>query len=135
MTTLTDYLAGWPRRFDWADSHCAHFAFGWAQASTGRPALAVIPAVSGLRDWMRALADAGGMERMVSERLCCASVPADQAQPGDIVMIPGLLTGGALGVRLHAGVAALGESGRVEVVSLQRAVCAWPLGGILKDAA
>lgn len=133
--SLTLYIAAWPRRFDWADSHCAHFALGWVQAATGRPALAAIPKVAGMRPWMRAVADEGGMQHMVSTRLNCRPVSAEQAQPGDLVMLPGLLTGGVLGIRLHAGVAALGESGRVEVVSLRHAVCAWPLQYILREAA
>jgi len=133
MTTLSAYVAAWPRRFCWHDSHCGHFALGWVQAATGRPALAAIPPVAGVREWMRAVAAEGGMAAMVSRRLRCPLMAADQAQPGDLVLMPGMLTGGALGVRLHAGVAALGESGRVEVVSLARALCAWPLAGLLAD--
>jgi hypothetical protein len=130
--TLLEYISAWPQRFDWHDSHCAHFALGWAQAATGRPALAAIPAVSGLRDWMRAVAAEGGMREMVSTRLRCQAVPADDAQPGDLVMLPGLLTGGALGIRLHAGgVAVLGHDGRVTVVPSKRAQCAWRLPEVL----
>lgn len=131
--TLTDYIASWPARFDWHDSHCAHFALGWVQASTGRPALAAMPDVSGLREWVKAVRDAGGMERMVSDRLRCEPIPAPSAQAGDMVMMPGLLTGGALGIRLHAGVAVLGEGGRVRVVSAAHVVAAWPLHGILAE--
>lgn len=131
--TLADYISTWPRRFDWSDSHCAHFALGWVQASTGRPALAAIPDVHGLRDWMRVVRDAGGMAAMVSDRLRCEAINAREAQPGDLVMLPGLLTGGALGVRLHGGVAVLGDGGAVRVVSAERAVCAWPLHGILAE--
>lgn len=131
MMALGDYIAAWPRRFDWTRSHCAHFALGWVQAATGKPALAAIPAVGGALPWARAVRDAGGMRAMVSARLRCEFVPVEAAAPGDLLLYPGGVTGGALGIRLQAGAAVLRNDGAVAVVSAARALCAWPLAGLL----
>lgn len=130
-TPLAAYLRAWPRRFDWGTAHCGHFALGWAQAATGRPALAAIPAVAGLREWVRAVERAGGLQRMVSDGLRCESVPPDEAKPGDLVLLPCDVTGGALGIRLHSGVVVLGQAGGLLVLSHRHAVCAWPLQQVL----
>ena len=70
MTTLTEYLAGWPRRFDWAASHCGHFAFGWITAATGRDALAV------LQVFAQQPRAAGGQGRGDDQRVVQAEAPA-----------------------------------------------------------
>lgn len=131
MTTLTEYLAGWPRRFDWAASHCGHFSFGWITAATGRDALAVLPEAATARQWAGLVDRAGGMAHLVSHLLQCKPISPEVAQPGDLLLFPGRVTGGALGIRLHAGAAVLGPDGAVRVVSAADALAAWPLAEVL----
>lgn len=133
MTALADYLAAWPRRFDWASAHCGHFAFGWINAATGRDALAVLPSASTDREWARLLHRSGGMARLASHLLRCAPYSPAIARPGDVLLFAGRMTGGALGIRLHAGAAVLGADGAVRVVSDQGALAAWPLAEVLPE--
>ena len=131
MMTLAEYLAGWPRKFDWSRSHCGHFAFGWVNASTGRDALAVLPDAATARQWAGLVERRGGMAHLVSDLLRCKPVAPVAAQPGDLLLFPGRVTGGALGIRLHAGAAVLGADGAVCVVSVADALAAWPVGEVL----
>ena len=131
MMTLAEYIAGWPRKFDWSRSHCGHFAMGWVNASTGRDALAAIPDAATARQWVGLVERSGGMAHLVSDRLRCKPIAPAVSQPGDIVLFPGRITGGALGIRLHAGAAVLGDDGAVRVVSISDAVAAWPVSEVL----
>lgn len=131
MTTLAEYLAAWPRHFDWASAHCGHFAFGWINAATGRDALAVLPAASTPRQWAGLVCAAGGMAHLVSHLLRCEPIDPAQAQPGDLLLFPARVTGGALGVRLQAGAVLIDATGAAHVVSTADALAAWPLAGVL----
>jgi hypothetical protein len=132
MTTLTDYLAAWPRRFDWSAAHCGHFALGWIQAATGRPALAAMPPVAGVRQWARYVNAAGGMALLCDRVFGCAPVPVAAAEPGDLLLYPGGKTGGALGIKLHGPVGAvLSDSGAVVLCSAAAATAAWKLSEVL----
>jgi hypothetical protein len=130
---LPRYLDAWAGPFDWSHSHCGHFALGWVERATGRPALAAMPAVSGALDWRRAVRAAGGLQAMVSSRLRCHAVGPEYSQMGDLLLFPGSVTGGALGIRLRAGAAVLREDGRVGVVSTAGAMCSWPLPMLLPE--
>jgi hypothetical protein len=132
MTALTEYLAAWPRRFDWSAAHCGHFVLGWVQAATGRPALAAMPPVAGVRQWARYVNAAGGMALLCERVFGCPPVPVDAAKPGDVLLYPGSNTGGALGILLHGGMgASLSDSGSVVLCPATAAVGAWRLSEVL----
>lgn len=128
------YLAAWDKRFCWVDAHCGTFVGGWVRAVTGRDPSPRMPAVAGAGGWARAARAHGGMRGLVSHVVGCQPQPVAGAQAGDLLMFPGHVTGGALGIRLYAaGAAVLDEAGRVRVTAANAALCAWPLAGILSD--
>jgi len=125
--TLTEYLGTWPRAWSWADAHCGTFVCEWIGHATGRSILARLPAADTPLGWVRAVQQAGGMHAFASAVLGCESVPAGEAGLGDILLYRGRVTGGAMGIALSAGGAALSESGRVVVLPRSQALAAWPV--------
>lgn len=133
MTALTDYLAAWPRRFDWQASHCGAFVLGWVEHATGRPALDAMPRVSGMREWCRYVEASGGMRELSSNVLRCQATDVQRSAPGDILLYPGGIVGGALGIRLYGPVGAvLSADGGVVLCRADEALAAWPLSEVLK---
>jgi hypothetical protein len=132
MTALTEYLAAWPRRFDWQTHHCGAFVAGWIERATGRPALDAMPRVSGMREWCRYVDDSGGMLALTSELLRCQHIDPMRSAPGDILLFPGESGCGALGIRLHVQAGAvLSAAGAVVLCRLDHAQAAWPLSEVL----
>lgn len=132
MTALTEYLAEWPRRFDWQTHHCGSFVGGWIERATGRPALDALPRVSGMREWCRYVEDSGGMLALSTATLRCQHIAPSLSQPGDILLFPGGISGGALGIRLHANAGAvLSAAGGVVLCRVDQAQAAWPLSEVL----
>jgi hypothetical protein len=123
---LALYLSGIAGPWCWATHHCGTFTAGWVRRSTGRDPLALLQYGSA-EEWVRAARDAGGLDRLVSRALHCEPVPAAMAQAGDIVMLPGRITGGALGICNGRTAAVLVEDGAVAFEPMTEALCAWRL--------
>lgn len=123
---LSHYLATIAGPWCWASHHCGTFVAGWVQRSTGRNPLASLQHDSAAA-WVRAAQDAGGLDRLVSRALRCDPVPAAMAQTGDIVMLPGRITGGALGICNGPTAAVLMEGGAVGFAPMAEALHAWRL--------
>jgi len=123
---LGHYLATIAGPWCWASHHCGTFVSGWVKRSTGRDPLVALKHDSASA-WVRAACDAGGLDRLVSRALRCEPVPAAMAQTGDIVMLPGRITGGALGICNGSTAAVLEEGGAVAFVPMAEALHAWRL--------
>lgn len=127
---LGAYLAAWqPTGWCWAQAHCGAFAAGWVQYATGRDALDGLRHITTLPGWVRAVR--GDMAALVSRQLGgLQPQPPALARTGDVLLLPGTLAGGALGVANGRHALVLDEQGGVQFVPLQRAVHAWPLAEV-----
>ena len=123
---LTHYLSAIAGPWCWATHHCGTLVAGWVSRATGRNPLDKLRHDSAAA-WVRAAQDAGGLDRLVSRALRCEPVPAAMAQTGDIVMLPGRITGGALGICNGATAAVLAEGGAVTFAPMAEALHAWRL--------
>lgn len=127
---LAAYLSRWqPDRWDWGTAHCGTFAAGWVAHRTGVHVLAGLDAPDSLIGWARLVRD--DMAALVSRRLRVMPVPPAQAVHGDVVLLPGMLAGGALGVCLgqtHAVM--LNERAHCVFAPMAAATHAWPLAAV-----
>jgi hypothetical protein len=121
------YLHAYARGFDWQRAHCGDFAGGWVQAITGRNPCAGLPRQTSARAWARAVQQAGGMEALVSSLMQCAPIRPQQAQLGDVVMLPGSITGGTLGICAGRTGVFVTETGSSLHAPMTEAVLAWRL--------
>lgn len=121
---LQDHHAG---AFCWQRHHCGHFVGGWVQAATGRNPLAGLPAARTLRAWAAYLRRAGGFQAVVSRALHCSPVAPAWAQTGDVVLLPGEVTGGTLGICSDTYAICLGMEGEAVFLPMAQAIAAWRL--------
>lgn len=124
---LAQYLQQQVQPFCWHQRHCAHFAAGWVLAATGRNVLQGLPACRTMRAWAAYIRRVGGFEALVTRCLRCSPVPPAMAQLGDVVLLPGDVTGGTLGVCAGATAACLGEGGASVHLPMAGALAAWRL--------
>lgn len=121
---LTAYLATWTGEgFDWRLRHCGTFAAGWVREVTGRDALAGLESHRTLADWRRAVG--GDMAELVSRQLQSLPVLSALAQLGDVVLLPGRITGGTLAICAGRTAATIDELGACIHVPMIEARCAW----------
>lgn len=136
---LAGYLAALPRKpFDWRTHNCCHWAAGWVRHATGLDPMQGLRATPTLRAALRMEQAMGGMQAAVSARLGCESVPAADAQAGDLVLFlqPAQHArrrggvGAVVAVCLGLDAVCLGERGELVRLSMDRAACAWRLSEV-----
>lgn len=124
---LATYLAERHAPFDWRGHTCAHWAAGWVRGATGRDALQGLPACASPREWLELVRDAGGFQQLVTRQLRCSPVAPAMAQLGDLVLLPGLHTGGTLALCAGTTAAVLADDGATVHVPMHQAIVAWRL--------
>lgn len=112
----------------WDTSNCAHFAGGWICWATQDDPLDGLPPTP-TPSAARALVDrlGGSMQAAVTLRLGREPVAPALARVGDIVLLPGGVVGGALGICAGLSALALDDAGAVTHVDMATAVAAWRL--------
>ena len=113
--------------FDWGDHNCAHFVGAWVLRATGRDVLAVMSACAGPLAWRHWTKLHGGMPTIVTRGMGAQPLAAALAQLGDVVMFPGDITGGMLGVCAGRTAALLAAPGGIVHMPMTEALFAWPL--------
>lgn len=124
---LATYLAQRHQPFDWRSHTCAHWAAGWVHAATGRDPLQGLPPCATVRDWLEVVREAGGFQALVTRQLRCSPVAPAMAQLGDVVLLPGLQTGGVLALCAGTTAALLADDGASVHVPMHQALAAWRL--------
>lgn len=127
---LGAYLAAWrPAGWCWAQVHCGSFAAGWVQHATGRDALAGLRGITTLAGWARAVR--GDMAGLVTRQLggLLPQAPA-LARTGDVLLLPGHMAGGTLGICNGRHAVVLDDRGAVHMVPAVAATHAWALDGV-----
>lgn len=124
---LAEYLDGPHGPFDWASSHCGHFVAGWIKAATGRDVLSGLLPAETAAGWVRVVVGAGGWRALVTSCLRCDPVPPAFAQIGDVVLLPGPMTGGTLGICAGRTVVLVSDDGASIHLPMSTAVAAWRL--------
>lgn len=124
---LAAFLGQHHAPFSWHGETCAHWVARWIEAATGRDALHGLRACSDLRDWLRAVGAAGSVESLVTRQLRCSAIHPAMAQLGDIVLVPGAISGGILGLCAGATVALRGDDGASVHLPMAEAQAAWRL--------
>lgn len=125
---LANYLAAdWrPGAWNWGRVHCGTFVAGWVLRRTGRDALAGLEAADTLEAWQRATG--GDMAALVSRQLGGVEpVPPGLARTGDVVLLPGNLAGGALGICSGRHAVVLRSDALATFAPMRMALHAWPL--------
>jgi hypothetical protein len=128
---LTEYLlacAG--HRFDWSGCNCAHFAAAWVRLATGREALAGLPAHADVREWLRQVQRAGGVQPLVTAQLGCPPIAPAHAAVGDLVLLPGDVTGGTLGICAGSTAVCVADPGGTVHLPMAQALAAWRLAEV-----
>jgi len=121
---LSQYLAACPP-FDWATHNCTHFAAAWLQLVEG--AAPPLPAVADGPTAHRAVRRLGAdLADATTRQIGRAPVPAAQAQPGDLVLVPAPQSGHALAICAGRTAAALTPAGVVHT-PMASALQAWVL--------
>lgn len=126
-TQLAEYLAIRHEPFNWAGNTCAHWAAGWVRAATGRDPLRHLPECTEPSAWLRLVKESGGVEALVTRCLRCSPVPPAMAQIGDVVLLPGHVTGALLALCAGTTAALLGDDGASLHVPMHQARAAWRL--------
>ena len=121
------YLQAYSAPFDWRRAHCGDFAGGWVLACTGRSPTAGMPRHATALGWRRALEQSGGMVAVVSARLQRQPILPTLAQVGDVVMLPGDLTGGTLAICAGRTAICVDDAGATVHVPMSDALHAWRL--------
>lgn len=129
VASLACYLAEC-ESFDWARFNCGHFIAGWVRRATGRDVMAGLPEAGGVRDWLRTVQAAGGVEPLVTARLGCSPIAPAFAAIGDLVLLPGAVTGGTLGLCAGRTAVCLAEPFGTAHVPMSRATAAWRLAEV-----
>ena len=124
------YLQAYKAPFSWQRAHCGDFIGGWFLAMTGRSPCAGMPRQGTARAWARALQASGGMVTVVSARLQREPILPTLAQLGDVVMLPGVLTGGTLGICAGRTAVCVDETGAAVHAPMMDALHAWPLAEV-----
>lgn len=130
MAADLDLYLGARGEFDWSRSHCGHFVGGWVRQVTGRDALAGLPSLPSALLWMRRVQTLGGLCALVTRQLGVEPVDPRVAKAGDIVMMPGPVTGGALGICCGRTAALAHHDRGVQHVDMTEALHAWPLAEV-----
>jgi hypothetical protein len=128
MRELALYLSEPRGAFDWASANCCHFAAGWVKRMTGRDPMAGLPATAGAHQARRLVRALGGdLKAAWTRQLGIEPAPADQAQPGDVVLA--LMNEGGAAVGVCAGLMAIfiDAEGSTLAVPLSSCACAWRL--------
>lgn len=115
--------------FDWRSANCAHFAAGWVRWATGRDVRGSLPERGNMREWARLARDAGGMQVLVTDRLRCQPIAPAFARLGDIVLLPGALTGTLAVCNGRTAVCPADPRGTV-FLPMSSAIYAWRLAEI-----
>ena len=130
---LDDYLTQQESvPFDWTAMNCCHFAQGWVQLM--EPHVDIVPKRDGKVGMLRAIQEAGGMRKGISESWGRWDIPAPMAHPGDVVLFDAAAsersgsTARMLGICTGRTAACKGEDGSIVHVPMELAVCAWPVG-------
>jgi hypothetical protein len=123
---LDEYLDRWGS-FDWAHGHCGIFAGNWVRQITRRRTLDGLPTLGSAIAWMRRVQGLGGLQVIVTERMGVQPINPAMAQVGDIVMLPGPVTGGALGICCGRTAALLHPNCGIVHLPMAQAIHAWPL--------
>lgn len=120
---LERYLAETPR-FDWATANCCHFALGWAKLRSGVDAMAGLPVTRSRWSARRLVRRLGGDLRAAIDARLWTSMPPDQAQSGDLVLVK---FGDVELIGIYSGVfvACVTDAGACTLLSMSDAVCAW----------
>ncbi len=121
---LSQYLATC-QAFDWAVHNCTHFAAGWLQLVEG--AAPALPTVADGPTAHRAVRRLGAdLADATTRQLGRAPVPAAQARPGDLVLVPAPHGSHALAICAGRTAAALTPAGVVHA-PMASALQAWAL--------
>lgn len=137
LAVLARWLEAHPlhrQRWSWEARNCCHFAGAWLAHRTGVHPMRGLPATATPRQaalLVNSLSGApvrGTLQAAVSRRLGVASVPAGQAQPGDVVLFAG--PGEVLAVCAGDVSYALDGAGELLRLTTARAACCWPLSAI-----
>lgn len=113
--------------FSWERRHCGHFTGAWVLQATGRDVLRTLPPLEGPLAWAREIHRAGGWVALVSRCLLASPVAPSFAQVGDVVLLPGEMTGGTLGLCVGTHVACLADDGSLVYSPVAEAIAAWHL--------
>jgi len=129
---LIEYLAERPEApFHWADNNCCHFAARWVARATGRDPMAEWPPTKSAAAARRFIRAMGGDLAGLWDRCMPRSIPATQAQDGDLMLISldGLTLTGGTAVAVCSGRHAITQdhTGATFYVTRDRAVRAWAL--------
>lgn len=127
---LALYLQTYAAPFDWQRAHCGDFIGGWVQACTGRSPVRGMARHASALAWRRAIDGAGGFTALVSARLGCAPVEPTRAHIGDVVLLPGDMAGGTLGLCAGRTAVCVDDAGACVHVPMALALHAWPLAEV-----
>lgn len=118
--TLADYLTvHLAKPFVWGENDCVLFAARWAVIATGIDHLAGVPRWHGIREAVRLVNEAGGLQQLMDARL--QRVAPHQAKDGDIA-----LYGRCLCIVSGPHIVGPNVDGLV-FISRMEAECAWSL--------
>lgn len=124
---LAEYLAAPTPALDWTHWHCGRFVGGWIHHTLGLDVLQGLLPCNTPAAWVRLIVRAGGWPALVTARLGCSPIPAACAQLGDIMLLPGAVTGGTLGICAGHTAVCTAELGGTAHLPMAEALRAWRL--------
>jgi hypothetical protein len=127
---LALYLQTSAQPFDWRNASCADFVAGWLVSRTGCDPMGGLRRHCTALGWHRAIQARGGWVPLVSGQLGCDPVQPSLAQTGDVVLLPGAITGGTLALCAGRTAVCVDEHGAQVHVPMAEALHAWPLAGV-----